>query len=81
MSDRVTSIRPRDREVDPGNLKGMSIAAWGRVSRAEMLQRFRDYHFRQIAHSYEALALNDDELIVETYLGSIVKRNPQEVTE
>lgn len=79
MSDRMTSIRPRT--ADPGNLKGMAISAWGRVSRAEMIERFRDYHLRQIANSYEALALHDDQLIVETYLGPYAQRNREEVTE
>jgi hypothetical protein len=81
MSERETSIRPRDREkIDPGNLRGMAIAEYGRVSRVEMIQRYRDYHQRRKANAEAALALHDDELIVETYRGPYARKGLEEVT-
>jgi hypothetical protein len=79
MSERETSIRPRDPEVDRGNLRGMAIAAYGRVSRVEMIQRYRDYHRRALESAQIALSLTDDELIVETYLGPFAQKNLEEV--
>jgi hypothetical protein len=79
MSERETSIRPRDPEVDRGNLRGMAIAEWGRVGRAEMIERYRAYHQRRKANAEAALALTDDELIVETYRGPYARKGLKEV--
>ena len=75
MSDRQTSIRPRDRSIRVGG-----YVAWGRKTRAEMLAEYRRYYRVLAIKAQTALALSDDELIVETYLGPYAQRRREEVT-
>lgn len=76
MSDRMTGIRPRQKTPGVGGMH-----AYGRKSRAEMLADFRSYHANQLEHARTALALSDDDLIVETFLGTYAQRSKTEVTE
>jgi hypothetical protein len=75
VSDRQTSIAPRDRNVRVGG-----CAAWGRKTRAEMIAEYRRYYRSQAIEAQSALALTDEDLIVETYLGPYAQRNREEVT-
>lgn len=76
MSERMTAVGPRER------IPGVSgPARIGRKSRAEMLADFRRYHETRAETARIALALTDDELIVETYLGLYAQRGKTEVTE
>lgn len=75
MSDRCTSCRPVDRDV---NVVG--IADNGLRTREEMIRFFRTYYEQQRDEAELALSLTDDELVVETYLGPIVMRNRRVVT-
>lgn len=72
MSDRQTAIRGTG--VD-------TIVAWGRKSRPEMIEQFRRHYRHQLDQAQRALALADEELLVETYLGPYARRNSQVVTE
>lgn len=78
MSDRMTSCTPRDKSIRPP-ISG--VADHGRQGRAKMIAFFRSYYEHQKAEADAALALTDDELIVETYVGSIVRRGATEVTD
>jgi hypothetical protein len=78
MSERMTHIGAREVGDRP---KVQGIEAYGRLTRAEMIRRFRDYHERQLRDAQAALALNDDELIVTTYRGTYAQRGKREVTE
>lgn len=66
MSDRMTGIRGPD---------GSGIDEWGRVSRADMIRRYRAFYDRQRAQAEAALAATDDELTVETFLGPYAQKN------
>lgn len=83
MSKRMTSVGPRyGRLAVPEDLPWPSgVERHGRKTRAEMLAAFRAHYGRQKAEAELALNLSDDELIVETYLGTYVMRDCQEVTE
>lgn len=86
MSERVTSVGPRDVGDSPSSERrkrvfGIRIADHGRRSRSEMIERFRSYFEYQRQQAEFALSLADEELIVETYLGSWAMRNCEEVTE
>ncbi len=80
MSERMTSIRPKGRvTVGRGAVSG--TAAYGRHSRAEMIADYRAYYRWQADEAAAALAVVDDDLIVETYTGFYARRNVEEVTE
>lgn len=82
MSERETSISPRAeyRRTESGELIS-GIAVGGRETRAVMIFRFRRHYQRQLEQAVAALALNDDQLIVKTYIGPYARKNEQEVTE
>lgn len=71
MSERMTSCHA------PG-VGG--IADSGRRTRAEMITEFRAYYQRQRDEAERALALPDEALIVETYLGPWAMRNREAVS-
>lgn len=73
MSDRMTGVRPR--------AGGASYALWGRESRADAIEAYRKFYRHQLAEAAAALAWKDDELLVETYLGSWAQKDRKEVTE
>lgn len=82
MSDRFTAVHPREGFSRTKN--GILIegfANYGRENRGEMVQEFRKYYARRFEVAQAALALTDDQIIVETYLGSIAQNKRQEVTE
>jgi len=81
MSERMTSVGPRDSSNFPNKGIGVGIADYGRKTRSEMIETFRKYHQRQLEISQAALALTDDELIVHTYVGVWAERKKSEVTE
>ena len=76
MSDRITSIRPRDRSL---HISG--VADNGRKTRAEMIELYRSHYQHQLEQAQKCLSIPDDELIVTTYLGPFAMKNVQEVTE
>jgi len=79
MSERMTSIHPR-KDVE-GDTFGMGYANYGRKTRTEMIEKFREYFENQRAQAELALSLTDDQLVVHTYLGPYAMRNREEVTE
>lgn len=56
------------------------IAEYGRKSKPEMVTAFRRYYAQQADEARRALALTDDEIVVETYIGSYVQRNKEVVS-
>lgn len=74
MPERMTTCRPRE-DHSP------AIMDWGRVSRAEMIERYRAHYRWQADEAARALALSDDDLIVETHLGVNVRRSVEEVRD
>lgn len=79
MSDRLTRVSPRER-LELGNRAVTGLAHHGHHTRPEMINKFRDYWQGQLELAQAALALTDDELIVETYLGPWAMKNRKEVT-
>lgn len=77
----MTHVGVRDWQDRPTRTRVSGIETYGRVTRDEMIQRFREHYDRQLRQAREALALTDDELIVTTYLGSYAQRGKTEVTE
>ena len=72
MSERMTSASaPRHGVV--------GIAEWGRVTRPEMVSRFRASYAAQKAEAERAPVLPDDEIVVETYVGVNVQRRREVV--
>lgn len=71
MSERMTGISA------PG-ISG--IAESGRKTRAEMIPLFRTYYEQQRVEAEKALALSDEDLVVETYLGPWAMKNREVVS-
>ena len=68
MSDRMTGIRLP--------LCGDSgIADRGRLTRVEMIQKYRHWAARHLEQLQQILNANDDDFIVETYVGVYVRRH------
>jgi len=82
LSQRETSVAPRPdyRRDESGHLIP-GLAASGRQTRAEMIERYRRHYQRQLEEAQAALALTDEQLIVKTYIGPWARKNEQEVTE
>lgn len=76
MTERFTGVQPRRRLKEASFL---GVSARGRVDRRTMLAVYRDHYERQRREAEIALAVKDDELVVETYLGSVVMRDREEV--
>lgn len=74
MSERMTRVSARDRSA-PGYM------TYGRKTRAEMIAGFREHYERQCKEAQDALALPDEALIVETFLGPWAMKNREEVAE
>jgi hypothetical protein len=72
----MTSVGPRERT--PG-VEG--FASYGRETRADMIAKYRRYYGRQKEAAEKALALTDEELIVDTYVGVWAQNGRREVTE
>lgn len=72
MSDRMTSASAYAHGVS-------GVADYGRKTRAEMLQRYRDYYRRQIEEAEKALAVPEDEIVTETFLGLYAQKNREVV--
>lgn len=73
MSDRMTSVHA------PGRNHG--FASWGRLTRAEAIAEWRQHYEGLRDAAAEALAVADEDLIVETYLGPNAMKNREEVKE
>lgn len=70
MSDRMTGVCAH-------GVGG--VADFGRKTRAEMIQQYRDYYEHQRDEAIRALAVADSELVVETYLGPYAMKNREVV--
>ena len=70
----MTGVHPR------GGPMGLGVQDYGRKTRAEMVAQYRAHFEHQRAEAEAALAVADDDLVVETYLGSLVMRDRREVT-
>jgi hypothetical protein len=81
MSDRMTSISPlRGLRTESGRvIPGQSV--YGRSTRAEMIEMFRQFYQQQLEEAQAALALTDDQLVVKTYVGAWARKGEQVVTE
>lgn len=78
MSERYTSIEPRERSNTP---VGIGLNGYGRKTRAEMIEAYRRYYQAQFETAQAALKLEDDELIVETFTGLWSQRGKTEVVD
>lgn len=67
MSDRMTEASV------PGVAVG--IAEWGRLTRPQMIARYRDHYQRQLADAQKALDVADEDILVRTYLGPWAMKN------
>ncbi|WP_344754615.1 hypothetical protein [Gryllotalpicola koreensis] len=76
MSERMTSARLRDQSIH-----GLSLADYGRLSRAEMIGKLRAYAEHERARAQAVLEAKDEDIVVETYVGVIVGRKLEEVTQ
>lgn len=73
MSDRFTEAYTPDFQH--------GFASRGRLTRAEAIQAFRE-HFEHVrADADAALAVPDEDLVVETYLGLHTRRRREDVKE
>ena len=52
---------------------------YGRRTRAEMVEQFRAHYEHQKAEAERALAMKDEDLVVETWLGPVAMRNREVV--
>lgn len=77
MAERMTSVRLRTE--NPAN--GHGLAHYGRESRSAMIQEFREYSQRQFDQAKRVLEADDDDFIVETYVGVNVERQKEEVRD
>lgn len=69
MSDRHTSA------TSPDGTHG--IVEWGRKTRPEMVQVYRDYYRHQLKQAIAALAFGDDQIVVETFVGVHVQKRKE----
>lgn len=72
MADRYTSC------TAPG-VTGFAVQ--GRATHAEAVAAYRQHYEHQLAEAQRALAIPDDELVVETFLGLYAMRNRQSITK
>jgi hypothetical protein len=70
VSDRLTSA------TAPG-IAG--VADYGRKSRAEMVSQFKRYYRQQLREAEQALAIADEDIVVETFLGPYAMKNREVV--
>ena len=70
MSDRMTSASA------PGVAP---VADYGRKTRAEMIEAYRTYYRHVKQEAERALAVHDEQIIVETYLGPQARKNREVV--
>lgn len=82
MADRITNVGPRKGHgrTAENEIIG-TLGTHGRESRPEMIRRFREHYTKQLSIAQAALALTDDQLIVETYTGVWAQNGRKEVTE
>jgi hypothetical protein len=74
----MTSIHLPSVDSLPGST---GLADWDRRTRAEMIRQYRAHAARMKQEADAVLAARDSEFIVETYLGTIVRKNVEIVTE
>lgn len=51
----------------------------GRKTRAEMTAAYRDYYAREAARAEKALSVPDEDLVVETFVGTFATKNMEVV--
>lgn len=77
----MTRVRPRNRNHAPVGLRNGGVVNPGRHTRAEMIAEYRSYYQWTLEQAQAAIAVADDDLIVETYLGPWALKNMTEVTD
>jgi len=69
MSDRITQIEA----VGHPNRHGLQ--EWGAQTRQEMIDKYRAHYQRELEMAQAALAVPDEDLVVETFLGPYAMKN------